>query len=1181
MNLTYEQEKIITTNNKTMLVSASAGSGKTFVVVEKIINSIVKDKMDIDSMLIVTFTNAAASELKERIVAKLQEALDKAYKEKDKEAIYHISRQINKAWSANISTIHSFCLSVIKENFYTLGIDPNVTTMDATKANIMLMESISEVIEQEFEKANPIFYDILEILGKEEELVSFTVKFYEFYSHIIDKNKFKEKVLNVYNLGDVDLSNVELGQKIIYDVKAKLDLCRLEIVNLIDKLDGLDDFTKHRQILEMLNREIERILQEKAYDGIYNIISNPIELPNMPRYNGEDIETKDNVLNIKKKVTEEIKQLSKIMYKDSFGIIQELNSMKSCVEWLFEYIELVKHNYSEKKRKKGVVDFTDYEELALVALKDEQVVKRYKDKFDVIYVDEYQDTSYVQEEIISRIAKQDNCIMVGDVKQSIYGFRNAAPQLFSGKYETFSDDLENEAIQKIRIVLAENFRSRKEVLYSVNDIFEKIMTLEFGGARYTNKETLKYGGLYDEKKITEEINPYKTEINLIEYDKTSQEELNELDIQANVEVEAIHVADKIKELVGNLDVYDAKKKTYRKCEYKDIVILLQKVAGVADRIVDVLKQNGVPAYANNKTSFYETDEIKLIMSFLKILDNELDDISLASIMYSKIGMFTLDDLVEIRSYQKDGYLFDALCLYEDQCKNEKLYNKIRGFLELINSFKDYVRTYSLSEVIVMLYNKTHIYESILLEDDGKQKQLNMDALIQVAKNFEDSKNTTIYSFVKYIESIRKREGAGGESPSLVGENENVVRLMTIHHSKGLEFPVVILMNMTQSFDFPETKDKILLDNNLGLGINILDKNLNVTYPSIINMAIKSGIKYTGKSEKMRLLYVALTRAKEKLVIFGTVKNADKYISDAAVQVQGGNIPKTFLQQNNSQLKNIMAAVLATENNNNFIVNIVKHELAESNEKQEEEEKKGIKDKLDSKVGTIDKEECDKKLKKLKQNLEYVYPKSESLNILQKYTATKLNKKNEDTNNENASVLTELTPKILSKNVTNKSFGSLVHKIIENVDLNNANMEDVLECADNVLKEFDAENINKEYIASKIYNMINTLKQDILKIESIVEKEYEFVILDNLEMLQHAKLIEPSYIQGVIDLYIENNDKSVIIDFKTDKVTSEQDLINEYNSQLAVYKRGIELSLNKENVEVYIYSFSLEKLIKVY
>jgi len=1182
MNLTYEQEKIITTNNKTMLVSASAGSGKTFVVVEKIINSIIKEKMDIDAMLIVTFTNAAASELKERIVSKLQTALDKAYEEKDKELIYHISKQINKAWSANISTIHSFCLSIIKENFYILGIDPNVTTIDATKASIMLMESIGEVIEEEYEKASPAFYDVLEILGKEEELTSFTGKFYEFYSHVIDKERFKENVLKVYSLQeDKDLSEIHLGKKVLYDVKTKLELCKLELDRIIEEIELDDDLLKHKQILQILNNNIISLLEETTYDGIYNKIGSTCELPNMPRYTGDDVETKENILNIKKKITEEIKQLSKIMYKNSSEIIKELNMMKPCIEWLFEYIELVKQNYTEKKRKKGVVDFTDYEELALKALEDEQVVKRYKEKFDVIYVDEYQDTSYVQEEIISKIAKTNNCIMVGDVKQSIYGFRNAAPELFSSKYEEFSDDLESEEIEKIRIVLAENFRSRKEVLYSINDIFEKTMTLEFGGARYTNKETLKYGGLYDESKITEEVNPYKTEINLIEYDKSSyDEELEELEIQANIEVEAQHVADRIKHLVENFEVYDTKLKEYRKCEYKDIVILLQKVAGTGEKVANVLKENGVPAYANNKTGFYETDEIKLIMSFLKILDNELDDISLAGIMYSKIGMFTLDDLVEIRSYNSQSYLYEALLKYEEKCNNKELYKKIKEFLNLIDRFKDYVKTYNLSEVIVKLYNETKIYDSILLENDGKQKQMNMDALIQVAQNFQDTKNTTIYSFVRYIESIRKREGAQGESPSLVGENENVVRIMTIHHSKGLEFPVVILMNMTQSFDFPETKDKILLHDKLGIGINILDKELNVTYPSIINMAIKSGIKYTGKSEKMRLLYVALTRAKEKLIIYGTVKNADKFMLDAASQVQAGKIPQTFLQQNNSQLKNIMPAVIATENTGNFKINVIQHENStETQEQQTTSEKLSIQEQINCKLDGVDKEECFKKAEKLKHQLNYIYHKKESLNILQKYTATNLNKM--DASHEKIDDnLTELTPKTLSEKVTNKSFGTCVHKIIEEIDLKVANVDDIINIAGIVLKEFDADNINKEYIVKKICNMINVLKQDVLKQDSLVEKEYEFVIYDNLDVLDKVKLSEPSFIQGVIDLYIENSDRSIIIDFKTDKVTNEEELINEYSSQLTVYKRGIELSLNKGNIEVYIYSFSLEKLIKI-
>lgn len=1178
MNLTYEQEKIITTKDKTMLVSASAGSGKTFVVVEKIINSIVKDNKDIDGMLIVTFTNAAASELKERIVNKLQEALDKAYETKNKELIYHLSKQINKAWSANISTIHSFCLSVIKDNFYILGIDPNVTTIDATKASIMLIESINDVIAQEYEEKDESFYDILDLLGSEEKLISFTTRLYDFYSHITNKEEYKNKVLSIYKLGnDVrDLIYTDFGQKVVYDIKSRLQVCSIELERMISNIDDVDEFIKHKEILRLLCNNIKQVIETKTYDEIYQLIKGTTNIPNMPRYTGSDTVTKDSILNLRKKVVEEINEINKIVYKDTNGIICELNTMYPIMQWLFKYIEKIKENYSQKKLEKSVVDFTDYEELALIALKKQEVIDRYKEKFDVIYVDEYQDTSYVQEEIISQIARHNNVIMVGDVKQSIYGFRNAAPELFSGKYEQFSSDLETTS-DNVKIVLADNFRSRKEVLNSINDIFEKIMTLEFGGARYTNKETLKYGGLYDEEKITDEVNPYTTELNLIEYNKASVDDSIDKDSIASIEAESIYVAEKIKQLINNFPIYDVKKKIYRKCEYKDIVILLQKVAGVAEKVEKTLKENGIPVYANNRTSFYETDEIKLIISFLKILDNELDDISLASVMYSKIGMFTLDDLVIIRNWKKDGYFYEALIKYEEHCKDKILYNKIESFLELIKEFKIYTNTYSLAEVIVLLYNRTGIYDSMLLEENGQLKQLNLDALVQIANNFEETKMTNIYSFIQYIESIKKREGAQGESPSLIGENDNVVRIMTIHHSKGLEFPVVIFMNSASSFDFQETKEKILLDNKLGIGINILDKKHNVTYPSILNLAIKSGIKYTLKSERLRLLYVALTRAKEKLIIYGTVKNADKFLENVELQVDNGKVSQTMLQQNNSQLKNIMAAIATNPNSTNINVNVISHIVESDINLGNEEviEKISVSDKMKNILDKTNSNQVAKLIKQKQEEVFYKYPYKDASSVLQKYTATSINQKEKTDEN-----LVELKPNMFEAKINNRGFGTCVHKIIENIDIKGTCLEDIIKETESVVKEYNFSGINTMYIASRIFNMLNVLKENIIKSTSVIEKEFEFIILDKLDGIKGIQLIERSYIQGVIDLYIETDNRNIIIDFKTDRDKTEQQLIEQYRNQLEIYRRGIELSLNKSNVEVYIYSFALEKLIKV-
>lgn len=1169
MKLTPEQESIITTKDKTMLVAASAGSGKTFVVVEKIINSIVNERREIDSLLIVTFTNAAASELRERIVKKLQEALKTATDMGDTSLAYHISRQINKAWSANISTIHSFCLSVIKDNFYILGVDPNVTTIDAAKANIMLSEAINEVIEMEYEEKNGAFYDVLEVLGSEEELTNFTQKFYEFYSHVIDKEQFKEKVFAVYNMKGVgDLSETEVGQKIIQDVKSKLNLNYLELQSALSKLDGYDEFLKHKLILEMLEVNVKKILDEPLYDAIREKCVFVDNVPNMPRYNGPDTETKENISSIKKRVVEDVRTLSKIMYKDTAGIIEEQNKMLPCIEWLFEFISKVKAVYTEKKQKKCVIDFTDYEELALTALKVPEVVERYKSKFDMIYVDEYQDTSYAQEEIISRIAKSNNCIMVGDVKQSIYGFRNAAPELFSSKYETFSEDVLDKTKTQVKIVLAQNFRSRKEVLNSINDIFENIMTLEFGGARYTEKETLKYGELFDESKSAED---YLTEINLVERDSTNVDD--EVEALTSIEYEAKLVAKKIKELVKNFNVYDLKKKEYRKCEYKDIVILLQVATGVADKIADTLKEEGVPAYSNSKVSFYETAEIKLVMDFLKVLDNPLDDIPLVSVMYSKIGMFTLDDLVEIRSWDKTGYIYQAVMKYEEKCKNSVLKEKIIDFLDLIARFNVYTKAYSISDVIIKLYNETGIYDQVLLDIDGKQKQINMDALVQIAQDYETTQTATIYSFVQYIENIRKKEGSS-EGPRLIGENENVVRIMTIHHSKGLEFPVVILMNMARAFRFPDIKDRVLLDSSLGIGINVLDKEYNITYPSIVNMAIKANIKYKQKSELLRLLYVALTRAKEKLIIYGTVKNAEKYMDEVLSQVVDGTVSQAVLQQNNSHLKNILVG-LAASNKESYIVNTVTCGKDEASGEVEDVVPKDMLTKISKEL----KEESQGKneeVEKLKRDIIVKYKYDTSKEILQKYTATSLNEKIEA---EQINIHEE-SPKILKKTIDSVSFGTCVHKIIENTDLIHTDYKMVFDNAVKVLEEFKADNLNKEAIARRILAMIDCLKANgILKEESRIYKEYEFVIRDNLKGIVEKELSEPSLIQGVIDMYIENADKSIIVDFKTDKVKTEDELIERYIPQLMVYKRGIELALGKL-ADVYIYSFALDKLIKV-
>lgn len=1176
MNLTDKQREIILTNNKTLLVSASAGSGKTFVVVEKIVNDIIKNKTDISNLLIVTFTNAAASELKERIVKRLQEVLSQIKNAGDNESVYYISKQINKAWNANISTIHSFCLSIIKDNFYILGIDPNVTTMDETRASILLAETIQEIIEQEYEEKNQSFYDTMQLLGKEESLQAIATKLYSFLSHITDKETLKKEVIAAYELKDVkDLSETKIGQEVIYDIKNKLEINKLEIKNCIEDIEGVDEFSGHKSILEKIYTYLSNIIKENSYDKIYYLLKNGIELNQMPRYKGTDIETKDNILRLKKETLDAIKECSKILYKDTESICEELRGMTPVILWLFEFVEKIRGAYFNKKLKKGVIDFSDYEELAIKALENKEVTQKYKEKFKTIYVDEYQDTSYAQEAIISKIANLDNCIMVGDVKQSIYGFRNAAPELFSTKYEAFSEDTKSKENLKAKIVLAENFRSRKEVIQSINDIFETIMTLKFGGARYTEKETLKYGGLYGEQTNTEQ---YKTEINLVEYSKLVED--TETEALSGIEVETKMVAKKIKDLVNNFKVYDIKAKEYRKCEYKDIVILLQVVNNVADKIVDGLRGQNIPAYANIKSNFYETEEIKLVINFLKILDNPLDDIALSSVMYSIIGKFSLDELYEIRCVDKSFSVYESLINYNKKNKDvtDILVKKVNSFLELIERFKKYLYVYTISEVILKLYMETGLYEAIMLEVDGQSRKLNMDALLQIARQNENSSNMTLYSFIQYIESIQN-SSKNSDAPTLIGENENVVRIMSIHHSKGLEFPVVILMNTSRIFKFPDTKDRILLDKNFGIGVNVLNKEFNVTYPSIINMAIKSNIKYRQKSELLRLLYVALTRAKEKLIIYGTVKDATKYVEDIQKGVQAGRVSQAVLQQNNSHLKNILSGYLAKEGNNNFILNILNSTNAESNLNEVSLQKFNPIDSFEHKMTLCGFKADPKQLDEISSKLDIEYKYNKSSRILQKYTATKINDENKEQTTSSLN-LEELRPTAMRDNISGAGFGTCIHKIIEKLDIANATYEDVVKQAVQTVTSQGMNSINIDNVSKKIYKMMQLLKQDVIKPDSSILHEYEFIIKDTLTVDGKKYMEEPSLIQGIIDMYVETEGRSIILDFKTDKVNTKEELIKKYATQLNIYRRGIELGLNKKEVEVYIYSFSLEHLLKL-
>jgi len=1167
MELSYAQQQVINTRNKSLLVSASAGSGKTFVVIERIIESI-KQGADVSRLLVLTFTNAAASELKERLVTRLYTLRDEMLDMGNKHEAARITKQISRVPMSDISTIHSFCLNIIRNNFYSLGISPNVSTLDATKATIMLNEVIIDVVEQEYENHRQEFLDVLDILGSEDSLVNVIYMLYMAYRNVLDGNEWLNNTEKTYgtNIG-LDLSDTQFGKIILVSIKNKLKLLKLELEYMIETLSGLDEFISRRDMLNLILDKISCAIETVTYDELYNLLPALLDMPRVPTTKVVDEELREGVKALKNKVSEEIKDIAKIMYKDSAGIIQELNNNLKYVKWYKDIVKAVDEKYTLAKKEKSTIDFADYEHLALKALEDENVRNKYKEKYEQIYIDEYQDTSNIQEAIIQKIAKQNNVIMVGDVKQSIYAFRNAKPDLFTNKYDSLSE-LENAKEQKqAKIILAQNFRSREEVLDSTNDIFTALMTKNFGGARYEDKEALVYGNGYDDALQQD----YITEINIIEK-QTEQldQENNELENISDVELESTLIAKKVRELIdGKFQVYDLKKKEYRDCKYKDIVILLRTVEGKANIVSGILSQYDIPCFADSKSGFYKSEEISLITSFLKVLDNPYDDISLVSVMYSIIGKFTLDELAVIRHKNSTKPIISTLHEEVEKIDDDALKNKIKVFLEILKRFKSYLKTYNISQLLLKLYNETGIYASLRKESLGEIKCANLDNFVQIVSEFEKSEATTsLYTLIKYLNVLKAKESAG-DSPKLLGENEDVVRIMTIHKSKGLEFPIVILMNTAAKYNEQDTKDKLQFDDELGIGLDIYNADAGITYPSVIKQAIKSKNKRGLRSEALRLLYVAFTRAKEKLIIYGTVPTIDKYTSKM-IEVKNKETSEIIAAGYNSHLKCILQVAMKNANNFKLYTHYANEIKTNNQESQVLNRNRNCLQELQKHINKHLIKLDNKKAQQIKERFIY---ETETLNINKKYTVTELKGSEE--------LLESLKPEVLDTKVTGTSYGTFIHSIIEKLDYNNMTEQEVIKVVRAQSKSLNMQcKINQTLVTRDILEMWNKLKcymQDAISIKN----ELEFVMQDDLNNISEINFKHPTLIQGVVDMYIVTNDnKHIIIDFKTDKLDSKQQFIDRYRIQLHVYKKAIETAYNIEIDKVYIYSFNLKEIIEV-
>ena len=1192
---TNEQERAIKENGSNILVAAAAGSGKTAVLVERIINKIISEKIDIDSLLVVTFTNAAASEMRERILDAIYKKIEEVPEDEN------LQKQINLLHKADICTIHAFCLEVIKNNFFEIDVSPNFRIGDTTEIELLKQEVIENLFEEKYEKEDEEFIQLVNTYANyrgDDQLKEIVLNIYKYIQSSPFPREWIEKQVEDFKIQDkdIDFGKTKWGKILLENNKTIIKVTILELENVKKILDQNYELEKYSQTIRKDIEELKQLYEIDSWDELFENINNfsfnkwPVNRKLISNIKDEAKAKRDK---INKRFKDEREKLfifrSKEILEDISFMYKILNSLK---ELVFEFEE----RYILEKKEKNIIDFNDIEHLALKILvkKDENgkyiptdVAKKYREKFSEIAIDEYQDSNLVQEYILNSISNGNNIFMVGDVKQSIYKFRQARPELFLEKYKNYKENINEETGLKIQ--LFKNFRSRENILDVTNYVFRNIMSKNLGDIDYTKDEYLNLGANYE--KPGEAINyAGKTDMYIIdlkskeEEEKIEEENEQEEYIEKTV-LEARFVANKIKELLNsNYYVWDKNKKKYRKLEYRDIVILLRSTSSQAPIYERELSDQYIPVTSDSSSEYLNSIEIQTIMAILKIIDNPFQDIPLATVMRSMIGGFSDNDLIEIRLVDKNCNFYEAIEKAKLQV-NDNLKAKIEKFLNTIETWRNSVEYLSLDELIWNIYTDSGYYNFVENMPNGKLRQANLKLLFEKARQYEKSTFKGLFNFINFIDKIKLNSG-DMSAAKIISENENVIRIMSIHKSKGLEFPVVFLCGTSKQFNLRDLSEKILLDQELGIGPEYIDYKSMITYSTLAKEAIKVKIKKETLSEEERVLYVALTRSKEKLIITGTSSDAEKELQSKKEELEindGDNINANILEKGKSYLDWLEYVYLKDEQESSKYINLNIVKKEEILRKMKEDVSK----KAEPEKDNLEAEEKQNILNndwKYKNYLATIMPSKASVTKIKELEMEEQKEIALFENENNNHILPK--PKFLNeeKKLTSAEKGTVMHLILQKLSItkegyNKDQINDFLNNLyyRNIITKMERESvdINKilNFVRSDLYNELVEAKE--------IYKEKPFYMTIKAKEIFHQDTEEEILIQGILDLYyIDKNGRLILVDYKTDYVEkgNEKELVNKYRSQLELYKRALEDSLKRKVDKIYIYSVYLGKML---
>ena len=1170
--------------------------------------------------------------MRERVLDAIYKKLDKDFENRN------LQRQITLLNKASICTIDSFCLEVVKNNFYELeNISPNFRIADTTEIDLLKQEIIEEIFEEKYEKQDKDFEQLINTYTSyrdDSPLKELVLKIYTYIqSSPFPKEWLKDKIelFNVEKTLEQDFSNTRWGKILLEELEEEVTD---DIVTLKDVHQSLQFDSELEKFEQTIRNDLEslQILKESLnnWDKAYEVSKN-LKFVDWPRKKVES-ELKEYAKSVRDDIKIKLnKKLNKILIFDSKEANQDIFDMYKILYKLQNLILDFEKEFSNRKREKNIVDFNDIEHFALNILlkKDEDgniipsdIAKKYQEKFEEIAIDEYQDSNLVQEYILTSISKNNNIFMVGDVKQSIYKFRQAMPELFLSKYKNYKIKEEKNEDENLKIQLFKNFRSRSNILDFTNIIFQNIMSQDLGDIDYDKKEYLNLGAKYED--IEQDL---KTEIDILnikevdekEDDEEEKDELEEADKEErieDIELEARFVANRVKKLIEEkYKVFDKKKNMYREVTYKDIVILLRSTKTLAPIYEQELLNLEIPVFSDASQEYLDSIEIQTIISLLKIIDNPIQDIPLVTVLRSNIGKFTDNELIEIRLTDKYDNFYN--CMQKARVNvNDQLKGKIEKFLNNLEMWREEQEYLALDELIWKIYSDTGYYNYVGLMPNGELRQANLKVLFERAKKYETASFKGLYNFINFIEKLRLSTGDMGAA-KIIGENDNVVRIMSIHKSKGLEFPVVFLSSTGKQINFMDLNDNILLHQELGIGVKYIDYEKQVQYDTLTKYAIRNQILKETLSEEMRILYVALTRAKEKLIITGISKDYEKEINNINIQIErykknNNKINYILLKKYKRYLDWILLVYEYERQNIENLANLNiynKSEILKSFKNIEKQETNVIKE-LESK------ETNNKDIENLQKIIEYKYKYILNTKIPTKTSVTKIKEMQnsidfekskdifnlnieEEENNISSTLSSQFKkPKFLNETEEEKispaQRGTLIHLCMQNLNLSeNYDIEKVKKLINRLREKEIITNIEAQSINPyKILEFTKTEIWDELKEAKYVYREKPFYInIPIKELLKNdiketeEQIAEDSIlVQGIIDLfYINKNDELILLDYKTDYVEkgNEDKLVEKYKKQLEMYKEALEEALERKVDKVYIYSVYLGKCIEFY